>query len=222
MDQYNQDRIESVMADGWDLIIIDAIQRRLQVLEHESDQLHSGSYAELVEGDAEESLKNALMLLSTGIKDEIKQLSALVSLAKQASLECGDAKQEALLDLLEKIQRRDPGVKILLFTEFVATQDATLAFYQKSPCVGKVQSRQAVARFEDSRGEAISDEHRIIENSVSMENNERVTKITFHLLGSGYDRNADYWLVMKDAEDGGELARIAFNIDVVFGLDFEF
>ena len=98
----------------------------------------------------------------------------------------------------------------------------TLAFYQKSPCVGKVQSRQAVARFEDSRGEVISDEHRIIGNSVSMENNERVTKITFHLLGRGYDRNADYWLVMKDAEDGGELARIAFKIDVVFGLDFEF
>ena len=104
--------------------IIDATQRRLQVLQNESDQLHSGNYAELVEGDTEESLKNALMLLSTGIKDEIKQLSALLSLAKQASLECRDAKQEALLDLLEKIQRHEQGAKIILFTEFVATQEA--------------------------------------------------------------------------------------------------
>lgn len=98
----------------------------------------------------------------------------------------------------------------------------TLAFYQKSPCVGKVQSRQALVRFEDCRGEVISDEHRVIGNSASVENNERVTKVTFHLLGSGYDRNTDYWLVMKDAEDGSELARIVFKIDVVFGLDFDF
>ncbi len=112
------------MVSSSTVAIIDATQRRLQVLENESDQLHSGNYADLVEGDTEESLKNALMLLSTGIKDEIKQLSALVSLAKQASLECRDAKQEALLDLLEKIQRHDPGAKIILFTEFVATQVA--------------------------------------------------------------------------------------------------
>jgi len=98
----------------------------------------------------------------------------------------------------------------------------TLAFYQKSPCVGKVQARQALARFEDSRGEVISDEHRIIANSAATENNERVTKVTFHLLGSGYDRNTDYWLVLKDAEDGAELSRTAFRIDVVFGLDFDF
>ena len=98
----------------------------------------------------------------------------------------------------------------------------TLAFYQKSPCVGKTQPRQALVRFEDGRGEVISDEHRAIGNSASVENNERVTKVTFHLLGSGYDRNTDYWLVMKDAEDDNELARIAFRIDVVFRLDFVF
>ena len=112
------------MVSSSTVAIIDATQRRLQVLQNEADQLHSGNYAELVEGDTEESLKNALTLLSTGIKDEIKQLSALLSLAKQASLECRDAKQEALLDLLEKIQRHEPGAKIILFTEFVATQEA--------------------------------------------------------------------------------------------------
>ena len=98
----------------------------------------------------------------------------------------------------------------------------TLAFYQKSACVGKVQPRQVLARFEDDRGDGISDEHRIIGNSAAAENNERVTKVTFHLIGSGYDRNADFWLVLKDADDGAILDRIAFKIDVVFGLDFDF
>ena len=78
------------MVSSSTVAIIDATQRRLQVLQNEADQLHSGNFSELVEGDTEESLKNALTLLSTGIKDEIKQLSALLSLAKQASLECRD------------------------------------------------------------------------------------------------------------------------------------
>ena len=104
--------------------IIDSTQRRLQALEHQSEQLHSGNFAELVEGDTEESLKDALMLLSTNIKDEIKQLSHLLSLAKQAHLQGLDVKQEMLLDLLERIQRHEPNAKIILFTEFVATQQA--------------------------------------------------------------------------------------------------
>lgn len=112
------------MVSSSTVAIIDAIQRRIQALQNETDQLHSGNYAELVESDAEESLKEALLLYSTGIRDEVRQLSQLLALAKQASLDCRDAKQEALLDLIGKVQRREPGAKIILFTEFVATQMA--------------------------------------------------------------------------------------------------
>ena len=111
------------MVSSSTVAIIDAIQHRLQVLQNQEDQLHSGNYNELVESDTEESLKEALMFLSTNIREEIRQLSHLLALAKQASLECQDAKQEVLLDLLEKIRRQDPDAKIILFTEFVATQE---------------------------------------------------------------------------------------------------
>lgn len=103
--------------------IIDAMAKRLNALEMQSEQLHSGNFSDLVESDMEESLKDALLLLSTNIKEEIRQLQALLSLAKQAHIQCMDAKQEALIDLLEKIQRQEPGAKIILFTEFVATQE---------------------------------------------------------------------------------------------------
>ena len=112
------------MVSSSTVAIIDATERRLQVLQNQADQLHSGNFSELVEGDTEESLKNALLLFSTNIKEEIKQLSVLLSLAKQASLACRDAKQEILLDLIAKLERQEPGAKIILFTEFVATQEA--------------------------------------------------------------------------------------------------
>ena len=98
----------------------------------------------------------------------------------------------------------------------------TLAFFQKEPCVGKVLPRRITARFEDSSGLMISDEHRIDAASTAPENNDRVTRVTFRLLGSGYDRTADYWLVLTDREEERELERIPFTIDVVFGLDFAF
>lgn len=98
----------------------------------------------------------------------------------------------------------------------------TLNFYQKERCLGKVQPRMAVARFEDAQGHIISDEHRLCANSAAVENNDRVMRVTFQLLGGGYDRTADYDLVVRDAEDGEELVRAPFRIDIVFGLDFDF
>ena len=144
----------------------------------------------------------------------------------------GIALQELMVPLI-RYQNKKTGQKgftAITKTEIVLLGDNrsisnnifTLAFYQKSACVGKVQPRQVMARFEDDRGEVISDEHRILGNSAAEENNERVTRVTFHLVGSGYDRNADYWLVLRDAEDGSVLERVAFKIDIVFGLDFDF
>ena len=79
----------------------------------------------------------------------------------------------------------------------------------------------AVARFEDEQGHIISDEHRLCANSAAIENNDRVMRVTFQLLGGRYDRTAEYDLVVRDAEDGEELVRAPFKIDIVFGLDFD-
>ena len=46
-------------------------------------------------------------------------------------------------------------------------------------------------------------------------------RVTFQLLGGGYDRTAEYDLVVRDAEDGEELVLAPFKIDIVFGLDFD-
>ena len=76
--------------------------------------------------------------------------------------------------------------------------------------------------FEDVNGTVISDEHKITFNSSSEENNERTKKVFFRLLGSGYDRLADYYLIMKDTEDGQQILRIPFRIEIVFAQDFDF
>lgn len=104
--------------------IIDAMEKRLSALQMQSEMLHTANFADLVEKDAEASLDEALMVLSTNIKSEISQLELLLSLARQAHLQGMDAKQEVLIDILAKIRLQEPDAKIILFTEFVATQKA--------------------------------------------------------------------------------------------------
>ena len=98
----------------------------------------------------------------------------------------------------------------------------SLNFYQKQPCIGKVQPRTVTARFEDSGGKAVSDEHRLLCDMTAPENDQRVLRTTFRLLGSGYDRSAEYWLVLRDEEAKCDLERIPFHIDIVFENDFDF
>lgn len=104
--------------------IIDAMEKRLAALQMQSDMLKTANFADLVEKDAEASLDEALMVLSTNTKSEISQLELLLSLARQAHLQGMDAKQEGLIDILWKIRLQEPDAKIILFTEFVATQKA--------------------------------------------------------------------------------------------------
>ena len=57
--------------------IADALERRLQILTTQSDQLHNASFSDLADQEMEESLEEALTVLSTGINDEKKQLEKL-------------------------------------------------------------------------------------------------------------------------------------------------
>jgi len=98
----------------------------------------------------------------------------------------------------------------------------SLSFHQTEPCGGKVLPRIVTAHFEDAYGHVISDDHRWTANSLALEKNERVKRISFRLLGNGYDKYADYYLVLSDAEDKTVMQRIPFRINIVFGLEFDF
>lgn len=98
----------------------------------------------------------------------------------------------------------------------------SLSFHQTEACGGKVQPRVVIARFEDTQGRVISDEHRWTANSMSQEKNERNKRISFRLLGNGYDKYSEYYLVLIDGDDKTVMQRIPFRINIVFGLEFDF
>lgn len=102
--------------------IADALERRLNILFTQSEQLHATSIGDLVDQEMEESLEEALTVLSEDIADEKKELEQLLALAKQAQLQFIDAKAEQLSEILRILSAHEKGVKIIIFTEFVVTQ----------------------------------------------------------------------------------------------------
>lgn len=107
-----------------------SLECRLMVLHDQATKLSSLSEADLAELDIEDGIEDALAAISLDTEEEIAELEHIVSVAKQAEYQYSDVKVEKLLDTLDGILSDDPTQKIIIFTEFVATQNYLQALLQ--------------------------------------------------------------------------------------------
>lgn len=104
-----------------------ALERRLQVLELPTGQLSlfgedvGEDWAEL---EGQEQLETLLNSRLKELKNERAEVELLLSAARRCEARGIDGKTQALLDTIQQLQRdeNDPALKVLLFTEFVPTQ----------------------------------------------------------------------------------------------------
>ncbi len=103
--------------------ILESLQRRLDVLQNH--QTHPGNLTEqdLDELDVENGAEDALEALSLDAEGEIQEVLNLIEAARQARFQNQDAKAEPLLETIESLLAEDPERKIIVFTEFVATEE---------------------------------------------------------------------------------------------------
>ncbi|HHV38841.1 MAG TPA: DEAD/DEAH box helicase [Tepidimicrobium sp.] len=102
--------------------IIDSMERRIGILESQKAKLSSLSFDDLIEEDLEDKLDEGLKVMSMDIEEEIAELTSISNMAKQARYQYQDAKVEVLLNILDNIRYERASSKIIIFTEFVATQ----------------------------------------------------------------------------------------------------
>ena len=110
------------------------LQRRLEILQNPEEELPlilpASATDEWADLEAEEQLS---LLLRVRIPDNDRERAEVESLLKLAD-ECGqegsDAKADALLKQIYALQaeERDPNLKVLIFTEFVSTQQMLVEF----------------------------------------------------------------------------------------------
>ena len=109
------------------------LERRLDVLTIPGEQLllfpelTDEEWAEL---DGQEQIDTLLASRLSALKNERAEVELLLEAAKRTEAASADAKAEALLDWIYRLQQDqgDPELKILIFTEFVSTQEMLREF----------------------------------------------------------------------------------------------
>lgn len=110
-----------------------ALERRLEVLQLPEGQLSLFPEPDREDWeslDAQEQMDLLLPARIEGLASERTEVERLLSLARQAEALGPDVKAEALLDWIRRLQREeeDPALKVLVFTEFVPTQEMLAGF----------------------------------------------------------------------------------------------
>lgn len=113
-----------------------ALERRLQVLTTPGENFTR--FPELGEEDwhdldGQEQLNLVLNFALKALKNEEEEVKKLLALARRTEAAGPDAKAEALLHLIYRLQQEeaDLALKILVFTEFVSTQEMLRDFFQE-------------------------------------------------------------------------------------------
>ena len=99
-----------------------SLERRLNVLLEQRTCVGNLREEDLDELNIEDGVEDALEAISLDMELEIEDLKQIISLAKQAQFQNQDAKVEPLLNEIDAILSEDRTQKVIIFTEFVATQ----------------------------------------------------------------------------------------------------
>lgn len=99
-----------------------SLERRLNVLLEQRTCVGNLKEEDLDELNIEDGVEDAIEAISLDMELEIEELKQIISLAKQAQFQNQDAKVEPLLNEIDAILSEDRTQKVIIFTEFVATQ----------------------------------------------------------------------------------------------------
>lgn len=99
-----------------------SLNRRLDVLMEEATKVADLKEEDLEELNIEDGVEDALEAISLNTKDEIRELQDIIAVANRAEFQYPDVKIEKLTGLIDEVINDDSNQKIIVFTEFVATQ----------------------------------------------------------------------------------------------------
>ncbi|MDA8227469.1 MAG: helicase-related protein [Desulfitobacterium hafniense] len=103
--------------------IRESIEKRLEILKNNETKASLTFNDDIYEIDTEVALEEAIVATALDMKTEIAELEVILSIAKQAEFQYLDAKAEELIEIIDKLYAEESDRKIIIFTEFVATQN---------------------------------------------------------------------------------------------------
>lgn len=119
----------------------------------------------------------------------------------------------------EQYAMKPASVRLLSSGHKVSNMSFSLNFYQvEAVGTGFIPANFDVY-FTDAYGNVVSDIQKIIADKVNQENTERTFRCTFNLKAGDYSRNAEYFLVIHNTDNGEIVQKVSFQIDTAFQKD---
>lgn len=121
-----------------------------------------------------------------------------------------------------KYDTKPVSTVLLSASRTISNMTFSLNFYQKEAVSANREAATCQLYFTDRLGKKISDVARLIADKTSSNVQERTFRCTFNLKPLNYNNTENYYLVIAD-EDGRQIAREEFQIDIAFSVDeFDF
>lgn len=117
-----------------------------------------------------------------------------------------------------KYDTKPVGVSLLSASHKISNMIFSLNFYQTEAVADNREAADYQVYFTDRNGKTISDVQKIIADKSSDSGQERIFRCSFNLKSLKYNNKDIYYLVIED-EDGLQISREEFQIDIAFAVD---
>lgn len=117
-----------------------------------------------------------------------------------------------------KYDTKPVGISLLSANRKISNMIFSLSFYQKEAVGGNREAATYQLYFTDSVGKTVSDIQTIIADKTTENGQERTFRCNFNLKSQEYSNTEIYYLLIAD-ENGLEVQREEFQIDIAFALD---
>jgi len=126
------------------------------------------------------------------------------------------------LGQLGAIKPEKTKIKLTNTVRKITNNITTLNFFQTEKVGGKILPCSLRVYLADENDEIISNEETLLGDKISENPGDRNMSIRFILKQGNYDRNKNYYLIIKDVQTNVEYEKIPFSISLGIGSDFDF
>lgn len=186
------------------------LERRIEILKNSGTSSNNFDEDDFYEYDAQEALDELIKIKYQDIKKEQREVEDLLHLAERAESQYVDVKAETLLEDLDLLQmEHSEKPKVIIFTEFIATQEFLQNFLQeKGYSVAILNGTMSI----EERNDAIDIFKKSADILVSTDAGGEGLNLQFCNIMINYDLP---WNPMKIEQRIGRIDRIGQKRDVV-------
>jgi hypothetical protein len=189
--------------------IRESMERRIKVLENQNTQIQAMTEDEFAAMEMEMNMDDAMAAMSLDTKEDIAELTAMVAIAQQAEYQYLDVKIEPLLQIIDDLYAEEAGRKVIIFTEFVATQsNLAKLLIDRGFKVSLLNGSMGI----DERNEVLSEFRNVSDIMISTDAGGEGLNLQFSNCVINYDLP---WNPMKIEQRIGRVDRIGQQRDVI-------